>query len=207
MTGTPILRSTVSDPDRQALREAVRLHRRSLDPGSMDPLGERSLLGLYESVLRSGAGFLVVATQGADLRGALLATTDSDRVPPVMMRRAHRAAWTVLHAITGRRGALARSIEARSGGRTTGDPPAELMVIAVAPGFRSRGIGRGLLDGLHEELLARGITRYKVLVGRARTDAIRFYLRNGFRLARTFWRWGLEWDVYVRTITAGAESA
>lgn len=189
----------IRGPDRGAATEAVRLHRRSLGATSADPLGERSLLAVYDAALRSGTGFLVVAAEGGELRGAALATTDAGRVPPIVMRSPARWAWTIVRGIAGR-GPIARWIERRSGGRTPGGPAAELLVIAVEPGFRSRGIGRALLDELHAELGSRGVAAYKVLVGRARSDAIRFYLANGFALARTFSRWGLEWDVYVRTL-------
>ncbi len=115
------------------------------------------------------------------------------------MRSPARWAWTILQGIGGG-GPVARWIERRSGGRTPGDPPAEVLVIAVEEGFRSRGIGHGLLDVLDDELRGRGVAAYKVLVGRERSDAIRFYLRDGFDLARTFSRWGLAWDLYVRRI-------
>lgn len=187
-------------PDRRLLEQVAGIHRRSLGWPALGPLGKRSLKALYEAVLSDDAGILAVARRGDEVLGYVLATTDTARVPPVMMRWPHRYAWTALWALTRRRGSLARAIEDRSGGRMTDAVAAELMLIAVDPDLRSRGIGGGLLDALHRELRARHVAEYKVIVHRARADASRFYLRYGFRLSRTFSLWGLEWDLYVRSL-------
>lgn len=199
----PVELSTVRVTDRETIRDVTELHRRSLGSRFSDVLGARSLHGLYEAVLGTDAGVLVVATQAGRLRGFVLATTDTERVPPAMMRWPHRLAWTILFALMRRRGAVLRWIEATSGGRTPDGIRAELMLIAVEPTSRSRGIGSRLVARLDRELGARGVNAYKVIVGHARTDAIRFYERNGFRFGRTYSQWGVEWDVYLRRDTRG----
>jgi L-amino acid N-acyltransferase YncA len=62
-------------------------------------------------------------------------------------------------------------------------PDAELLSIAVAPGFRAGGTGRALADGVLAGLAGRGVDDIKVVVGAANQGANRFYAKVGFREA------------------------
>jgi glycosyltransferase involved in cell wall biosynthesis/ribosomal protein S18 acetylase RimI-like enzyme len=62
-------------------------------------------------------------------------------------------------------------------------PDAELLSIAVAPGWRAGGTGRALADGVLEGLAGRGVDDIKVVVGAANQGANRFYAKVGFREA------------------------
>jgi ribosomal protein S18 acetylase RimI-like enzyme len=62
-------------------------------------------------------------------------------------------------------------------------PDAELLSIAVAPGFRAGGTGRALADGVLAGLAGRGVGDIKVVVGAANQGANRFYAKVGFREA------------------------
>ncbi|HWC42385.1 MAG TPA: GNAT family N-acetyltransferase [Actinomycetota bacterium] len=62
-------------------------------------------------------------------------------------------------------------------------PDAELLSIAVAPGFRTGGTGRALADGVLSGLAGRGVGDIKVVVGAANQGANRFYAKVGFREA------------------------
>jgi ribosomal protein S18 acetylase RimI-like enzyme len=59
-------------------------------------------------------------------------------------------------------------------------PDAELLSIAVAPGFRAGGTGRSLADGVLSGLAGRGVDDIKVVVGAANQGANRFYAKVGF---------------------------
>jgi len=59
-------------------------------------------------------------------------------------------------------------------------PDAELLSIAVAPGFRAGGTGRALADGVLTGLAGRGVDDIKVVVGAANQGANRFYAKVGF---------------------------
>jgi glycosyltransferase involved in cell wall biosynthesis/ribosomal protein S18 acetylase RimI-like enzyme len=60
-------------------------------------------------------------------------------------------------------------------------PDAELLSIAVAPGWRAGGTGRALADGVLDGLGGRGVDDIKVVVGAANQGANRFYAKVGFR--------------------------
>jgi len=60
-------------------------------------------------------------------------------------------------------------------------PDAELLSIAVAPGWRAGGTGRALADGVLDGLARRGVDDIKVVVGAANQGANRFYAKVGFR--------------------------
>ena len=60
-------------------------------------------------------------------------------------------------------------------------PDAELLSIAVAPGWQAGGTGRALADGVLDGLAGRGVDDIKVVVGAANQGANRFYAKVGFR--------------------------
>lgn len=81
--------------------------------------------------------------------------------------------------------------------RTISDE-AELLLLAVAPSFRRRGIGRMLLDHFLEAARAKGVTRVHLEV-REGNPAVLMYRSAGFRLVgrrRKYYRgrFGGEYD-------------
>jgi len=68
----------------------------------------------------------------------------------------------------------------------------ELLLIAVLPQWRGRGIGQALLDRLEQAAIERGVTRM-FLEMRKNNDAGHFYRRNGYEqvgLRRDYYRRG-----------------
>lgn len=119
----------------------------------------------------------------------------------VVLRAPHLFIPALVTALIRRPRLIAYALETLSYGvKTSGDVHAELIVIAVDPEVRSRGIGRRMLRGLQEELAARGIRRYKVTVHASMADAVRFYEQNGFTLESTFRLYGVAWDLYARAV-------
>ncbi len=59
-----------------------------------------------------------------------------------------------------------------------------VQTLAVAPAFRNRGIGRALLQNAQRQTAARGFPVCSLDVMLQNTDALRFYQREGFTIAR-----------------------
>jgi ribosomal protein S18 acetylase RimI-like enzyme len=60
---------------------------------------------------------------------------------------------------------------------TTGDRVAKLETLTVLPTHRGRGLGSALIEAVHRELNALGVTHIEVSVVASNTEAIRFYDR------------------------------
>ena len=58
---------------------------------------------------------------------------------------------------------------------------AEIMELAVAPEYRNRGLGADLLREAQVAALAQGCVRIELACNMLRSDAHRFYEREGFR--------------------------
>lgn len=166
-------------------------------------LGGGFLRALYDELLRRGVAFLVAALEGDRLAGFILGTADARRMMPAVLRAPHRFVPSALAAAVRRPRTLLELAEtARYGGKTGTATAAELVVIAVDEAMRSRGIGRRLIATLDEEMRARGVGAYKVTVHHAMTGAVRFYASNGFVPGRSFRLYGLEWDLFLRDLSA-----
>ncbi|MBU6422440.1 MAG: GNAT family N-acetyltransferase [Chloroflexota bacterium] len=192
----------IGSPEPRLLRQIISLHMEALgDSSTLTRFGERILAVIYRSLAESRIGFLVLAREGERVAGFVFACTDKDRLLRTVVM--HRPA----QLITAAAAALLRdprltwsAIETALYERRARLPTrAELLVIAVAPEQRSKGIGTRLLDVLRGELARRGIVEYAVTVHRSMEDANRFYLKNGLRLDRRFRLYGVEWNAYVDT--------
>jgi len=65
------------------------------------------------------------------------------------------------------------------------EPAAQLMALVVGDGARNRGLGRDLLAAVEAWAIARGSQTLLVATRVTRTDAHRFYRREGFALNKT----------------------
>jgi ribosomal protein S18 acetylase RimI-like enzyme len=87
-------------------------------------------------------------------------------------------------------------------GRAEADA-AELLVIAVAPDWQGRGVGRALAGALDTAFRARGITRYHVTAKARVPGGEAFYTGLGFREVSRFELFGEPWTVYARATSDG----
>lgn len=80
-------------------------------------------------------------------------------------------------------------------------PETELLSISVSPQAQKGGIGTQLLIALEHELKQRNIRKYKVIAGEKLEGANKFYLKNGFVLAKQISIHGKDIsNVYVKEI-------
>lgn len=80
-------------------------------------------------------------------------------------------------------------------------PVAELLSISVDPNSQQSGIGSQLLKALEEQIIIKGIRKYKVIAGVSLEGANKFYLRNGFTLVSQVMIHGNELsNIYVKEL-------
>ena len=201
--------SILREPDRELLRQAVRLHHEALSYRSfITSFGEEFLLRVYEGILEMGLGFLVIAKEGPTLAGFILACTDSARLMSVVARRPLRFAPIMVARFLRRPDTLPKLLQTLLYSKREGsDVAAELVVIAVSAQLRSAGIGKRMLCALDGEFLVRGIDTYKVTVHEEMAASNRFYVQNGMTLDRTFEMYGVTWNLYVQRIESTREAA
>ena len=159
------------------------LHVSEIGEGFLATLGSGFLRALYRRVVRDPGSFAVVAaTDNEDVVGFVAGTVDT----AALYRRFLARDGAVAGASALPR--LARSWRStletlRYGARPPGIelPPAELLSLAVAPEVRGRGIARALVRAFQEELVGRGVTAARVVVGGANGRALAVYTGAGFR--------------------------
>ncbi|MBP7747399.1 MAG: GNAT family N-acetyltransferase [Phycisphaerae bacterium] len=81
-------------------------------------------------------------------------------------------------------------------------PQAELLSIVVAAEARGSGLATALLDALRAEFRARGVARFKVMVGAHLERANAYYRKHGFVLAGEITSHGRPSNIYVADVDA-----
>jgi ribosomal protein S18 acetylase RimI-like enzyme len=161
------------------------LHRDAMPTAFLPSLGDRFLRRLYRTAARDPDAVALVAVDRGTVVGFVAA------VPSVraFFRRfvARHGAMAALDAAPHlmRPSVAGRAVEtARYPAGTEDLPDAELLSIAVAPGYRARGIGAGLTAAVARALGDRGVGELKVVVGADNDGANRFYERVAVRPPR-----------------------
>ena len=164
----------------------ARLHRSELPDAFLPMLGEGFLRQLYRAAVDDPDVVALVADVGGRVEGFAVAA------PSVraFYRRFYRtrgpvAAFMALPRLFSAP-VIRRALETARYPVAAGPlPEAELLAMAVAPAFRSRGLGRELARTALDTLAGRGVERVKVVVGAANDGATRFYEGIGFEPAAT----------------------
>jgi glycosyltransferase involved in cell wall biosynthesis/ribosomal protein S18 acetylase RimI-like enzyme len=167
----------------------ARLHADGMPEAFLPTLGPRFLARLYRALATDPEAVALVA-EGVDGVVGFAAGVTSVGGFYRRFARGHGPAAALAAAPRLVRPGVARRLletvryPSGAGGNGHGPmPDAELLSIAVAPGFRAGGTGRALADGVLAGLAGRGVDDIKVVVGAANQGANRFYAKVGFREA------------------------
>ena len=165
----------------------ARLHADGMPDAFLPTLGPRFLARLYRALAADPDAVALVA-EGVDGVVGFAAGVPSVGGFYRRFARGHGPAAALAAAPRLVRPSVARRLleTVRYPAAGNGDgpmPDAELLSIAVAPGWRAGGTGRALADGVLDGLAGRGVGDIKVVVGAANQGANRFYAKVGFREA------------------------
>jgi len=199
LTGAPA--AGAADPGPLVIRPATpadagamaRLHAAGMPEAFLPTLGPRFLARLYRA-LAADTGAVALVAEGVDGVVGFAAGVTSVGGFYRRFARAHGPSAALAAAPRLVRPSVVRRLLETvrypaqepngNGGNGNGRlPDAELLSIAVAPGFRAGGTGRALADGVLAGLAGRGVGDIKVVVGAANQGANRFYAKVGFREA------------------------
>lgn len=159
----------------------ARIHREALPGAFLPALGDRFLRRLYKALAADRRAVSLVAENGSGVIGF------ATGVPSV---RSFYRRFILRHGLPAALSAAPRLLR-RDVRRRVGEtaaypngngslPQAELLSIALKPGWGGRGIGRGLARGIVSGLAERGVHEGKVVVGADNAEANRMYEAVGF---------------------------
>jgi glycosyltransferase involved in cell wall biosynthesis/ribosomal protein S18 acetylase RimI-like enzyme len=159
----------------------AQIHREALPDAFLPALGDRFLRRLYRALAADRRAVALVAENGSGVIGF------ATGVPSV---RTFYRRFVLRHGVPAALSAaprlLRRDVRRRAGETAAypnGNgslPKAELLSIALKPGWGGRGIGRRLARGIVSGLAERGVHEGKVVVGADNVGANRMYETVGF---------------------------
>ena len=190
----------------------VKLHAQALSGDFLPNLGTPFLRVLYAGILDLNLGLGFVALDSDRVCGFVLGTFDSGTLfRRLLLARGLRFAFAALRPTLRRPALLPRFAETLLYPGKEGEVhvDAELMVIAVADGYRGQGIGSQLVGRLNQAFAERGVAEYKVTVHQDKPDSNRFYQQLGFQHRHTFTLYGKGWNLYTYHLShpGGVEGA
>jgi len=180
----------IRDMRHEDIPVVVGIHLQSFPGFFLSFLGPRFLELLYEGIGRHPQGIALVSESDSGIDGFVAGVTDqSGFYKRLIKTRVVRFAGASLGAVLRRPRIIPRLVRALGQSRQSESSAAQacLMSIAVRPGVSGKGAGQALVSAFGEAMAARGIREYCLTTDREGNDRVnRFYLRLGFRLARTF---------------------
>jgi ribosomal protein S18 acetylase RimI-like enzyme len=164
---------------------AARLHAQLISEGFLSSLGPRFLGRLYNRIARAEGSFLLIAEADSTAVGFIAGSVALGRLYRTFLLRDGLA--SSLSAPVRLLGALPRVLETLRHGRgDVGSGGAELLAVAVDPGWRGHHVGGQLVGCFLAELEHRGVRSAHVIVGADNAAAIAMYRRAGFAPVETF---------------------
>lgn len=188
----------------QEYKASAMLHANCIAGGFLPTLGTRFLSIVYRCIDEHPEAVLITESVDGRVVGFVAGTTGRASLRSILVRRPFRAIAALAPALASRTKLLGiwrvARYASRGDGSTRGWPTAELLSIAVAPEARGSGVAERLFRSLERELSARGIERFKVIVGSNLIPAQRFYTKMGCtEIARIRIHGGAESVVLART--------
>lgn len=164
---------------------AAKLHAQLISEGFLASLGPRFLGRLYNRIARAEGSFLLIAEIDHTTVGFIAGSVALRQLYRTFLLRDGVA--SSLSAPVRLVTALPRVLETLRHGRgDVGSGGAELLAVAVDPGWRDRHVGRQLVECFLSELERRGVSSAHVVVGADNAAAIAMYRRAGFAPVETF---------------------
>ncbi len=164
---------------------AAALHAQLIAEGFLSSLGPRFLGRLYNRIARADGSFLFIAEADSTPVGFIAGSVALGRLYRTFLLRDGVA--SSLSAPVRLLTALPRVLETLRHGRgDVGTGGAELLAVAVDPGWRDHHVGRQLVGSFLGELERRGVRSAHVVVGADNAAAIAMYRRAGFAAVETF---------------------
>jgi glycosyltransferase involved in cell wall biosynthesis/ribosomal protein S18 acetylase RimI-like enzyme len=170
----------------------ARLHAEGLPDGFLTTLGTTVLSRLYRAMVDDGGCVCLVAELGGTVAGFASGTVSMGAFKRrFILRQGIPVSIAVARGLLLRPGVLRGIVEdLRYGGDAPGSdasrlPGAEVMSLAIAPEFRSRGLARQLMAGVVTDLGKLGATEARLLVAPQNREANRLYPAMGFEPAGT----------------------
>lgn len=162
------------------LRQVAALHAAAIDRGFLSSLGPRFLVELYRAIDAAPGAFLLVEEREGRVAGFIAGSSDLAAVRRRLLRRPI-ALFAALAPVVVQWRKLSGMLEALRADdvASAGLPKAELLSLAVAPGYRGQGVADALYARLMHAFAALGVTSFRIMVGAELAPAHRFYRRMG----------------------------
>jgi ribosomal protein S18 acetylase RimI-like enzyme len=170
------------------------LHAQALpaDVSDFTPLGPAIVRRFYANAIARGVARVWLASgEDGGLAGFVMSTLDISALFP---RALLAGPGDIARFVFGANPiGLARAVLAKltSGTATVAAVP-ELVYLAVDPRARGRGVGAALVDVVHADFRAAGISAYELNVLASNAAAVKLYLASGFEIARRYTKSGHE---------------
>jgi ribosomal protein S18 acetylase RimI-like enzyme len=189
------------------VEEICRLHCALLPGGVLVRLGPAVLYQIYLGALKAPGVIGLVARDGRDVGGFLVATANT-RVLfcHILLRRALPLGTRLLQVACRHPDLVARMVESLRYPKTLDHAAAgpgrsgELMAIGIRAESRSQGYGKALVDTLNQEFRRLGVAVYTVATYASNKSARAFYEKLGFEVAHEFRMYGARWVRYQRRL-------
>ena len=166
------------------------LHYQTINQGFLSSLGEKFLQVLYEYLIQNE--LVLVYKEDQSVLGYVSCALSSKGIMKRFIYTKPSEIIRIVLAILKKPKLLKPLMETyRAPSLSTSDintvdqiPETELLSISVSPNVQKGGIGMQLIYALEAELKKRNIHSYKVIAGEKLEGANKFYLKNGFVLAK-----------------------
>lgn len=159
------------------------LHRAEIVAGFLSSLPQRFLTRFYKELITSDFSFLVLAEEEGKVIGFASGSTSPSSFLRHLLAHSFFFAVMVLFPQALNPSRLKRMFESFMYPQKIKEgPKPELFSIAVKKEFQGKGVASAMLQEFIEEMKRRGVSRFKLVVGRDLNRAIAFYEKSGFQL-------------------------
>lgn len=180
--------------------QIAKIHVRALKQDFLPLLGADFLEILYMGVLKKKEAFGFVAEEEDKVIGFVIGTKDMNKFfRAALLANFLKLVYLVTVMIVNRPTLLKKTLETFLYVRKDKGPKPELVVIAVAHKWQSKGIGKKLVNSLEIFFKKMKIKKYKLTVY-ADKKAVQFYTKLKYLKLDEFNLYGKRWYIYEKNI-------